>query len=86
MQLGNTAADILRLHQRQRTTCQHLLEAEQVAPVIAQGVWRKAPLSGQKVEIRGQDCRHAGRIVHVHNALLVTRASAAETISPIRSR
>ena len=77
MQLRDEAADMVRLERRQaeRSLAAQAHEQFEIAPVIADRMRRQPALLRQFVEVRID-----------HQARRSTRASAAEAISPSRSR
>ena len=80
MELRNETANVMNLQFGEREFTGQTQQAKQISPVIADGMGRLPPLLGQFGQISIDGDRRA------HSTLLVTRASAAETISPMRSR
>ncbi len=80
MKLGDKAADLLNLELARPGITGQRQQARQVAPVIADGMRRLPALFGQFDQIVVNRRRRG------HLAGLATRTSAAEIISPMRSR
>jgi hypothetical protein len=80
MHLRDKPPDVMHQQLVERRLAGRQQQFLQIAPVIDDGMRRQPTLIRQFAQI-SVDCLR-GR----HSALLVTRASAAETISPIRSR
>jgi hypothetical protein len=81
--LGDEAPNVMHLQTGQRGFARYGQQFFQVTPVIRDGVRRHPPLVRQLGQVGSQ--MGIGRRIG-HSTLLVTRASAAETISPRRSR
>ena len=83
MVLGDKAPNVMAEHVGERqVACRHQVMAQfvEISPVTGQGMGSQAALGGQFGQPGIDGCRRG------HSTLLVTRAKAADTISPRRSR
>jgi signal transduction histidine kinase len=92
VQLRQPAPDQEDINLRQRRRCRQVEQCRQIPPVVADGMRRTTSLLRQFRQPGGNqrrfrmDCLGYGHRALAQRTLRVTRASAAETISPRRSR